>query len=119
MQENRNPENTAMRALYAFAILFVVDGHLPLADLFDFGGLYRVYHRCSCWCCPFQRIDELRRLRLYHPELWRKLLELDQRVYQQFGDSPLGKFKQNWRVTQLEERFARENAQQKAGVLFH
>jgi 3'-phosphoadenosine 5'-phosphosulfate sulfotransferase (PAPS reductase)/FAD synthetase len=23
---------------------------------FDFGGLYRIYHRASCWCCPFQRI---------------------------------------------------------------
>lgn len=27
---------------------------------FDFGGLYEIYHRASCWCCPFQRIDELR-----------------------------------------------------------
>ena len=27
---------------------------------FDFGGLYRIYHRASCWCCPFQRIGELR-----------------------------------------------------------
>ena len=23
---------------------------------FDFGGLYEIYHRASCWCCPFQRI---------------------------------------------------------------
>ena len=22
---------------------------------FDFGGLYEIYHRASCWCCPFQR----------------------------------------------------------------
>jgi len=21
---------------------------------FDFGGLYEIYHRASCWCCPFQ-----------------------------------------------------------------
>ena len=19
---------------------------------YDFGGLYQIYHRCSCWCCP-------------------------------------------------------------------
>ena len=43
---------------------------------FDFGGLYEIYHRASCWCCPFQRIDELRKLRKHHPELWEKLLEL-------------------------------------------
>jgi len=24
---------------------------------FDFGGLYEIYHRASCWCCPFQRIE--------------------------------------------------------------
>ena len=40
---------------------------------FDFGGLYEIYHRASCWCCPFQRIDELRKLRKHHPELWEKL----------------------------------------------
>ena len=29
---------------------------------FDFGGLYEIYRRASCWCCPLQRIDELRKL---------------------------------------------------------
>ena len=23
---------------------------------FDWGGLYQIYNRCSCWCCPLQRI---------------------------------------------------------------
>ena len=36
---------------------------------FDWGGLYETYHRCSCWCCPLQRIEELRKLRRHHPEL--------------------------------------------------
>lgn len=39
---------------------------------FDFGGLYEIYHRASCWCCPFQRIEELRKLRRHHPELWER-----------------------------------------------
>lgn len=52
---------------------------------FDFGGLYEIYHRASCWCCPFQRIDELRKLRKHHPELWEKLMELDRRALAQFG----------------------------------
>ena len=60
---------------------------------FDFGGLYEIYHRASCWCCPFQRIDELRKLRKHHPELWEKLLELDRRALAQFGTGPLGQFK--------------------------
>ena len=77
---------------------------------FDFGGLYEIYHRASCWCCPFQRIDELRKLRKHHPELWAKLIELDRRARAQFGPGPLGQFKKNWSVDRLEERFAMEDA---------
>ena len=36
---------------------------------FDFGGLYEIYHRASCWCCPLQRIGELRNLR-HHHDCW-------------------------------------------------
>ena len=43
---------------------------------YDFGGLYEIYNRASCWCCPFQRIGELRKLRKHHPELWAELLKL-------------------------------------------
>ena len=75
---------------------------------FDFGGLYEIYHRCSCWCCPFQRIDELRKLRQHHPELWTRLLELDRRAHEQFGGTPLGCYKPNWSVERLEARFASE-----------
>ena len=25
---------------------------------FDFDGLYRIYRRASCWCCPLQRIGD-------------------------------------------------------------
>ena len=78
---------------------------------FDFGGLYEIYHRASCWCCPFQRIGELRSLRRHHPELWARLLDLDNRARAQFGPGPLGQFKSNWSVARLEERFAREEAQ--------
>lgn len=77
---------------------------------FDFGGLYEIYHRASCWCCPFQRIDELRKLRRHHPELWQKLMELDSRAISQYGDNPLGKFKENWTVAALDARFAAEDA---------
>ena len=43
---------------------------------YDFGGLYQIYHRCSCWCCPLQGIGELRKLRQHHPELWERLQEM-------------------------------------------
>nr|WP_279280013.1 phosphoadenosine phosphosulfate reductase family protein [Pseudoflavonifractor sp. 524-17] len=78
---------------------------------FDFGGLYEIYHRASCWCCPLQRIGELRKLRNHHPELWARLLEMDNRARAMFGPGPLGQFKQNWSVARLEERFAREETE--------
>ena len=36
-------ENYIFRALYLIAIVFVVDGHTILADMFDMGGLFRYY----------------------------------------------------------------------------
>ena len=78
---------------------------------FDFGGLSAIYHRASCWCCPFQRIDELRKLRKYHPELWARLMEMDNRARAQFGPGPVGQFKKSWSVERLEARFAKEDGQ--------
>ena len=77
---------------------------------FNFGGLYEIYHRASCWCCPFQRIDELRKLRRHHPELWAKLMEMDNRAIAQYGHNPLGQFKKDWTVAALDARFAAEQA---------
>ena len=79
---------------------------------FEFGGLYDIYRRASCWCCPLQRIDELRKLRIHHPELWARLRDMDNRALAMFGPGPLGQFKKDWSVERLEERFARE---EKAG----
>lgn len=78
---------------------------------FDFGGLYKIYRRASCWCCPFQRIDELRKLRQYHPELWARLLNMDKHARELYGPGPLGQFKKNWSVERLDERFAREDTE--------
>ena len=82
-------------------------GHLQKLD----DRLYEIYHRASCWCCPFQRIDELRKLRLHHPELWSRLLEMDERARAQFGTGPLGQFKTRWSVAELDARFAAEESQ--------
>lgn len=86
---------------------------------FTFGGLYEIYRRASCWCCPFQRIGELRNLCKYHPELWARLMDMDERAIAQFGDSPLGRFKDNWSVAALDERFAREEGGNTNGGIPH
>jgi len=40
-------------------------------------GLYEIFRRVSCYCCPLQRIGELRSLRKHFPELWQKTLDMD------------------------------------------
>lgn len=79
---------------------------------FDFGGLYEIYHRCSCWCCPFQRIGELRKLRKHHPELWQKLLEMDRRARAQFAQALWGSSRRIGALTGWRNDFQRKIAKQ-------
>jgi len=44
---------------------------------YDWGGLYEVFSRVSCFCCPLQRIGELRRLRRHRPAQWQAMLKMD------------------------------------------
>lgn len=41
--ERTRGENAMIRALYLIAIVFVVDGHTPFKDMFDWGGLFGYY----------------------------------------------------------------------------
>ena len=51
---------------------------------FDWGGLYDIFRRVSCWCCPLQPLSELRKLRVHCPDLWQKLLYMDAHTWQPF-----------------------------------
>jgi len=44
---------------------------------FNWGGLYNRFRRVSCFCCPLQRLGELKKLRKYYPQLWAKMLKWD------------------------------------------
>lgn len=72
---------------------------------FDWGGLYKIFNRVSCWCCPFMRIDGCRQLRKHFPELWQKLLEWQHQTW--------NKYKPTWTVDELDARFAREEEWEK------
>lgn len=70
---------------------------------FDWSGLYEVFNRVSCFCCPLQRLSELRKLRRHYPELWSKMLEWDQNMPDNRG------FKGYKTVNDLEQRFQMED----------
>lgn len=75
---------------------------------FDWGGLYNIFHRVSCWCCPLQSYDELRKLRKHFPEKWEQLRRWDQQTWRTF--------RKDYSVEQLETRFAFEDARVAQGL---
>lgn len=75
---------------------------------FDWDGLYKIFHRVSCWCCPLQSLDELRNLRKYFPDLWVKLIDMEHRTWR--------KFRADYTVDQLEIRFQFEEERLAAGL---
>lgn len=70
---------------------------------FNWGGLYNHFQRVSCFCCPLQRIGELRKIRLYYPELWTRMLEMDRKIKDNRG------FRGYNTVFDLEKRFTHED----------
>lgn len=85
----------------------------------DWDGLYETFRepggrcpRLSCWCCPHQPLSALRILRKEFPAYWSQMLHMH-------NLSPQKVFK-GWvkdgtdqTVQQLEDRFAKEDKQQK------
>ena len=70
---------------------------------FDWGGLYEIFDRVSCWCCPLKPLPELRKLRTHFPDLWKELLKMESCQNYKF------KFRPNYSVQELDERFAYED----------
>ena len=68
---------------------------------FYWDGLYKLFNRVSCWCCPLKNLKELKILYTYYPELRKELKEMDKKSYNQF--------RADYSVEQLEEKFKKED----------
>lgn len=75
---------------------------------YDWEGLYDLFRRVSCWCCPLQRYDDLRTLRRSLPDLWQELHRLDAKQWQTFTTS-------GYTIKDFDRRFALEDALTAAG----
>ena len=75
--------------------------------IYDWGGLYRLFDRVSCWCCPLQGLEELRTLRREFPELWERLLEWEAQTWRNF--------RKDFSVQELEIRFRFEEERIREG----
>jgi len=77
---------------------------------FDWEGLYTYFRRVSCWCCPLQGIQEFRNLKTYFPELWNRLIEM-QEMRSEWS------FLMNGRsVHDLDRRFEKERQRRSLGL---
>ena len=65
---------------------------------YDWEGLYELFPRVSCWCCPLQSLEELRKLRKHFPDLWERLKALDAETWRDFRPD-------GWGPAALEKRF--------------
>jgi 3'-phosphoadenosine 5'-phosphosulfate sulfotransferase (PAPS reductase)/FAD synthetase len=64
---------------------------------YDWDGLYDIFFRVSCWCCPLQSIKDLYMLYSFYPDKWFKLLEYDSRQN--------ARFRKDYTLEQLNEKF--------------
>ena len=76
---------------------------------YDWEGLYEIFSRVSCWCCPLQRVGELKKLRKHFPNLWEELRDMDKRTWRQFLA--------NYSVEDLETRFQLEDEWEAQGLI--
>ncbi len=71
---------------------------------YNWGSLYKIFSRVSCFCCPFKAIEDYRKMRKHFPELWQKMLDWDKHVV------VINKgFSKRKTVHDLEDRFATED----------
>lgn len=75
---------------------------------YTWGGLYDIYDRCSCWCCPLQGVSSCRLLWKHHPKLWEKLKKLDREAS--------SCFRANYTVDMLEAKFELEVERERLGL---
>jgi len=70
---------------------------------YHWDGLYDIFPRTSCYCCPLQSINSLRKLRKHFPKLWEQMLEWDMRMPSNNG------FKDYSSLVDLEYQLAQED----------
>lgn len=69
--------------------------------------IYEFTNRGGCFFCPNARDKELKHLRDYHPDLWRRMMEIDMMD----GTIRPGKFRVEEGLQDIERRFLLEESQ--------
>lgn len=97
---NKNKEKKVRYPLAEWGITEKMALEYCYSKGFNWGGLYENFNRVSCWCCPLKNLAELKVLYSKYSELWSKLKQMDNRTYR--------KFRADYSVKELEEKFEKE-----------
>lgn len=100
-QRHKNMPQNVIHPLYDWRITEAEALRYCYAKGFTWGGLYEIFGRVSCWLCPLQRIDGLRKLRKHFPDLWKKLQDLDKKTRTDFRN--------DYSMEMLEQKFIKED----------
>lgn len=49
---------------------------------FDWGGLYDLMGRVSCFCCPLSAKHEVKAVKDHFPELWDRMIKMEEAIYE-------------------------------------
>lgn len=75
---------------------------------YDWEGLYEIFDRVSCWCCPLQPLEDLKGLWKNFPDLWEELKEMDNATFRNI--------RADYSVEELELRFKFEEKRTHQGL---
>ena len=81
---------------------------------FTWGGLYEKFKRVSCYLCPFHRLEHLKNIWKYFPDLWEHMRNLDEKCIKQIGYP----FRPNCSIADLEARFQREEEETQLDLVY-
>lgn len=78
-------ENRRISNKYRYPLIeYKVTEKEALKYCYDLGyhwdGLYKIFNRVSCYCCPLKSLIDIKNLRLYYPELWKQMLQMDKNI---------------------------------------
>lgn len=77
---------------------------------FTWEGLYKVFDRVSCFCCPLGGLTDFRRLRNHYSHLWLKTLEMDAHIKNNRG------FYNRFTAHEVEHRLCKEDKRKLRGL---
>ena len=74
---------------------------------FDWGGLYKVFDRVSCFCCPLGGISRARKIWRHFPELWERMLHMERGLP---DDKKIRRYINELSLSDLQSRFVAEDS---------